>query len=116
MTPHQQENFERAFSGGYSGCTRQCHCGKSFYDAVNQWDFEEGEIERLQSTGAIPLDHSVGSVSFEGRDYVDGCHCWHGRASVIIQFLDSHAQEIARFLTLEKEQRTIEAEQSPVVG
>lgn len=116
MTPHQQENFERAFTGGTSGCTRRCHCGKEFFDAVNDWDFEEGEKNALAERKAVPLDHACGSVVFEGREYVDGCSCWHERASKIIAFIVAHDRAIASFLTLEKQRKTFEAEQSPTVA
>lgn len=113
---HKMENFERAFSDHTSGCRRQCNCGKTYFDAHNGcYDWEEGELEALESGAGIPLEHSVGDISFEGRTYVDGCDCWHPRAKQIMAFIDQHAREIAEYLTLEKARKQWEADHAAVV-
>lgn len=112
------ESFERGFRLGISGCRARCACGVEYWDAHNTgYDWDEGELEHLGSaeSKAVALDHSVGFVQFEGREYVDGCTCWHKRALMILGFLTTHDDEIAKFLTLEKARKTAEAEQSPVV-
>lgn len=111
------ENFERAFSSGSSGCHYTCHCGKEFFDAANDgYDWAPGELESLMEGDAIGIGHSVGEVRFEGKIFVDACDCWHERARKIMAFTDGHAHEIARYLTLEKQRKIIEADHAPVVG
>lgn len=108
-------NFERAFSSGTAGCVRTCACGKTFYDAVNSYDWEEGEKEKLEAEGAIAVDYSVGDLNFEGKEYADECDCWHERARQLMRFIDSHSYSIAEYLTLEKKRKLEDAEHSPVV-
>lgn len=112
------ENFESAFTENTSGCRRVCQCGKEYWDAHNDgWTWDEGEIESLKKDpNAVALPHSVETVRFESRKYVADCTCWHARAEVIIEFVNGHAAQIARFLTLEKERKQKIAEESPVVG
>lgn len=116
---HQQEkleNFEQAFRAGSAGCRRRCECGKEFYDNIQSYDWEDGEIESLRSDKeAVPLDYCPGDIHFEGRMYVDACSCWHKRAEQIMGFLDSHAHQIAEYLKLEKQRKQAIADQSPVV-
>jgi hypothetical protein len=110
------DNFERSFRGGSSGCLRQCNCGVVYYDVVNSYDWEEGELERLQKDPtAKPLEHSCGDIVFEGRSYVDGCDCWHNRAVTIMTFLDSHQGKIAEYFKLEKARKLKEAGEVPEI-
>jgi hypothetical protein len=107
MSPETQgpklTNFERAFSGGTGGCRRTCNCGKTYYDAVNSgYSWEEGEFEK---SDAIALDYAPGDIRFEGREYVDGCDCWHKRAKQIMGFIDAHRYQIAEYLSLEKKRK-----------
>jgi len=39
----QLSNFEQAFSTGGGSCVDVCHCGHTFYDAVNSYSWAEGE-------------------------------------------------------------------------
>ncbi len=48
MNREKLDNFERAFHAGTSGCTRACNCGRVFYDVENSYDWEDGELERLE--------------------------------------------------------------------
>lgn len=109
------ENFERAFSTHSGGCRRTCNCGREFYNPNGGWDWEEGEIEALDKSGAISLDWSVSTLSCEGKEYVMDCDCWHKRAKQIMGFIDGHAQAIAEYLTLEKKRKQTLADESPVV-
>lgn len=110
------ENFERAFDGHSGGCRRTCNCGREFYNPDPHWSWEEGEIDRLAESGATSLDYSVGIIRFEGVDYVPDCSCWRERAERIMGFIDSHARQIAEYLTLEKQLKQAEADAAPVVG
>ncbi len=109
------ESFEKAFRGH-----QQCACGIIFWDAYNGgYSVEDSEYEALESLKAQgkarSLDHAVGSIEFEGREYVDGCECWHERATRVIGFLDGHAEAIASYLSLEKKRKQREADAAPVV-
>jgi len=117
MNKAKLENFERAFSGGVNGCRRDCYCGKEFWDAYNEgYSWNEGEREALEkSKTAVPLSYAVGLVVFEGREYVDGCDCWHKRAEHIMAFIDAHDEQIARYLNLERERKIADATRVPVV-
>lgn len=116
MTP-SFDSFERAFRGGVNGCRMRCECGVEYWDAYNGgYDWNEGEIKALQKDpNTRALDHAVGVVTFEGHAFVDGCTCWHERASRIIGFLNGHAEAIAAYLTEEKKRKTADAERAPVV-
>jgi hypothetical protein len=110
-------NFERAFSTRTAGCRRRCECGKEYYDAQQSYDWEEGELEKLEADPkAIPLEYSSGDLIFEGYHYVNACECWHERAQMIMRFLDGHAAQIAEYLTLEKKRKQAIADASPIVG
>lgn len=111
------ENFERAFRDGSGGCRRTCECGKTyFHDDDGGYDWEEGEIEQLRKDkNATALDYCPSDISFEGKQYVDACPCWHERAKQIMRFLDSHGHKIADYFRLEKERKQEEADHSPTV-
>lgn len=110
-------NFEKAFSDHASGCLLQCNCGRVFYDTVNNYDWEEGELERLDAdSNATGLPHSCGHIGFEGRRYCDGCNCWHDRALKIMEFLDAHDVQIAEWFKLERGRKKSEFEESPEIS
>jgi hypothetical protein len=114
--PEQLKNFEQAFTTSSTGCRRECLCGSVFYDSVGNYDWDEGEFEALEKNErATAVDYSVGTISFEGKEYCCDCDCWHERAKQIIRFLDGHAHKIAEWLTLEKKRKQEEADHSPVV-
>lgn len=107
-----------AFDSHCSGCRRECVCGRVFWDNYNSgYTWEDGELEELEKNPkATPIGHSIGVVIFEGREYVMDCDCWHKRAEQIMGFIDYHAVEIAKYLTLEKERKQEAADVSPTVG
>lgn len=105
--------MEQAFRGGVSGPVRTCECGVVYWGG---YSWEVGERERLEEDPqAKPLLHSVGTVEFEGKVYVDGCACWHKRALMIAKFLVNHDHAIADFLTAKKKLLTEAAENAPTV-
>lgn len=110
------ENFIDAFRDNTSGCVRTCDCGKIYFDHENSYDWEEGELEALESdTKAIGLDDSIRTLSFEEKEYVIDCNCWRKRAEKIMGFIDGHAHEIAMYLTLEKKRKQSIADNAPFV-
>ena len=112
----KQTNFEEAFSPPFSGCSGTCDCGRLFYDSLNHWDFDEGEFEEMEKSGkATALMHAVRFVEFGGRQYVDVCGCWKDEARKIINFIDSHATEIAKYLNAERARKISEAELVDVI-
>jgi len=116
IDPDVLENFRRAFASGTSGCVRECHCGCVFYSSEPGYTWDEGEYEALEANPkTIALQWSVSDLSFEGKDFVMDCKCWHPRAARLIRFIDAHGREIADFLSREKERLTRIAAQAPVV-
>lgn len=114
--PPKLESFLEGFETSLGGCRRECVCGTTFYDAYGSWDWEEGEFEQLESDPAtVATEHTVGTVWFEGKEYVTVCNCWHKRALEIMKWLDYHAGEIAKYLRAEKNRKQREATESPTV-
>lgn len=110
------EVFEDAFSTHSNGCVRECACGKIYYNPDGGWDWEEGEIERLEKNpNATALDYAPGGVEFEGREVCNACTCWHDRAKKIISFLCGHDTPIAAFLNERRTRTVAKANRVPVV-
>lgn len=111
------KNFKAAFDAHVGTCSAFCVCGRQFYNPNRyDWDWADGEIEALESNNnATAIDDAVSYVSFEGREYVAECDCWHERAERIMGFLDGHGCEIAQYFKLEKERKIAEAEAAPIV-
>lgn len=110
------EFFEDAFNDGTAGCRRLCACGKEYYDAYNSgYDWEDGEFDTLEEGDAIPIDHSIGDISFEGKTYAMPCDCWHDRARKILSFINGHSYQIAAYLNAEKKRKFEEAQYTPSV-
>lgn len=109
------ERFERAFNSGSGGCRRVCECGQEFYNSDPGWTWDDGELEDLESSSAIDCDWTVGTIIFEGKEYVMDCDCWHERALKIMRWIDSHDDEIALYLSGEKEEKRRIAEAAPLV-
>lgn len=109
--------FEEAFDAGFGSCYRMCHCGKAFYNSDGGWDFEPGELERLdKDANATDLPHSVGFIYCGDRECVPDCDCWHDYAKRVIAFLEHNATFVANYLTLVKKRKQAEADSFPVVG
>ena len=111
------ENVERAFSSASAGCRRECACGKQFWDySDNSWDWNPGEQQDLRNDPkAIGVNHSVGTIFFEGEEYVTDCTCWHERVRKVIDYIDRNSHAIARYLNLEKQRKQREADNAPTV-
>ena len=109
MSNHCSEIFEEVFDSHVGGCVRTCSCGKIYYDGCNDWDWDDGELEALEKNSkAIPLDHSVGTMSINEEEIVYGCDC--GRAKKYEDFILSHAKQIATYLNRRAEALKEEAE------
>ncbi len=92
--------FEDAFATPVGHSSMECEGGKIFYNSTGDWDWDEGELEKLmKSENAIDLDYSVGEICFEGRRYALDCKCWHTRAMVIFEFLMAHNHPIVKLFT-----------------
>lgn len=96
------EDFEDAFSSRSGGCLRVCACGRTVFDVVNRWDWEDGELEELEKKHAenpeeyIPADYSVSTMTIGGDEWVMGCPCNKGR--VYQNFINGHDEQIADYL------------------
>ena len=90
------EIFEDAFKDqGFVGSRRDCICGNIFYNSNGGWDWEDGELEELaKNKRAFDVDYSVGTITFEGKEYCLDCTCWHKRALMIFRFLTTHNSPI----------------------
>lgn len=110
-------SFEESFEGDHSSMMKECACRTVFYNYQSEGvDWEEGELEALESNqNTIGLDHYIGVVSFEGKEYVMHCGCWHERARRVMQFIDSHSHSIARYINAEKKRKLAEAEAMPEI-
>lgn len=98
------DRFARAFATDCGGLRRTCDCGREFYDSMT-WGggWEEGELEKLQEDKkAVDLQHTVGTIEFTGKEYVQDCNCWHAAALGTAQWLDTHAHSTALYLNGEK--------------
>jgi len=107
-------NFEQAFSTHGSAAVEDCHCGKTFFNPDGGWDWEPGELERLQASDATHLPYGVETIQAEGRRYVTDCDCWQERAKLLMAWIDGHGSRIAEYLLLEKERRWQEYEDAPI--
>lgn len=111
------QNFTVAFEIGGSSIQETCACGKIFYDASSDYDFEEGEFEALEANKeAIGCWHSIGRIAFEGKEYVSTCECWKPRAKQLMEYLDTYNHEIAAYLNAERKRKIEEAEALPTVA
>lgn len=116
ITVEQLESFSRAFDDGGGGCLRRCHCGKTYYNPDDGWDWAEGELEELEADrDAFAVAYPVGEVIFDGARYADVCNCWHGHADKIAQWIIRHGHGIAAFLRSEKKRLQDAADAAPTV-
>lgn len=117
MNEEKIEMFERCFRSGCGTVCMTCNCGLTYYNYMDAGCFEEGELEKLEKNPkAKAVDYSISILECEGRQYADGCDCWHKRALQLLAFIDGHAHAIAEYLTLEKQRKQRAADNSPTVG
>lgn len=109
------ETFEEIWAAGAAGCVNTCHCGKTYYDRANSYDWEDGEFEELEADlSIIALEHAVTLLDLDGQLYVMDCECWHDKAERIMNWLDANAERIGNYFRLEKIRRIAEAENLPI--
>lgn len=98
------ERFIAAFTDQSGGCRRQCDCGTIYYNSDGGWDWEEGELDELESNqNAIDCSFTIGTLSFGGKEYVETCDCWHASAMQMMAWVDSHSHCLARYINGERE-------------
>ena len=99
---HPSEDFEDAFSSHEGGSIRECACGRLYFNSDGGWDWEDGELERLQKLaikdpeGYADLPYTVTGVEVNGQFFVDGCKCGH--PARYERFLADNAGGIADYL------------------
>lgn len=92
----------KAFDSGCGGCRRTCECGITYFDEVNIWDWDEGELERLQQKAKdhpdkyIGCNCSLGTLRIGGVDIVYGCSCKLARQYE--DFILGHTRQLAQYL------------------
>ena len=106
------EIFEEAFRDrGFVGSRRDCACGNIVYNSDGGWDWEEGELEGLaKNLKATDVDYSVGTITFEGKEYCLDCNCWHKRAVMIFGFLMAHNSPIVALFRAVKKYKLAQVE------
>lgn len=90
-----------------AGCRRECPHGITFFDGWNegQWDFEDGELERLNALAISEPEHYVSvpdgpeSASCNNVEYVTDCEKCMEQLARFEQFIWSHRHQIADFMT-----------------
>lgn len=92
----------------------ECDCGRTLFDNSHQYDWEEGELERLEALAESDpehyavLDFGCSSVVIDGRTFVMGCPCNGLRAYE--NFIRNHAEQLAKFLVHLRQERLDYAE------
>ena len=96
------ELFSDSFDSRCAGCIRTCECGITYFDEYNVWDWEEGELEKLQQKAKDDPEHyighnySIGTIEIDGIEIVYGCTC--NLARKYEDFILEHAGQIAEYL------------------
>lgn len=115
LSQQDADLFRDAFRSNHGGCRGTCQCGAEFYNPEGGWDWEEGELEKLEKSNAQALEWTVGFIDMEGKEFVADCSCWHPRAGQIVKWLRADGYGIARFLSLDKKRMEAEAKFAPTV-
>jgi hypothetical protein len=111
-------NFITAFNSGVGSAIQTCQYGKTYFSSDGGFDWEEGQLERLQvhddtiDTGIYAVEY----LEFERSLYVIDCNCWHDRAEKIMAFLDFHAEKIGRYYQEERRRLQSEAQRLPLLN
>jgi len=93
-----------SFNSGCSGLRRTCTCGKTYYNFMDQQDFDEGEFEELEKLSKqepekyVAVDYSIGTMYINGIEIVIGCTC--NNAERFEAFILRHASQLATYLRL----------------
>lgn len=110
------EDFEECFISS-GGCCSECDCGRVLFDGHNSYDWEEGELERLQKSAKahpdkyIELPYAASRLHLGGREFVPGCPC--NGARPYEDFIRDNAERIVQFLNKiyqERKQRAVALE------
>ena len=102
MSKQCSDLFEDVFDTCTGGCLRYCACGRTHFDPVNNYDWESGELERLEERSqkdpdqCVAHEGSIGTMSIAGLEIVHGCSC--DIAARHEKFILGHASKIAEFL------------------
>lgn len=99
MTPAELVAIiDRAFDSRSGSSVRQCECGRTFFNPSMDWDWEDGEIEKLvNDPNATALTYAVTAVVLDGRYFVSDCRCWHERAIKVGEWLCANQDSVAEF-------------------
>lgn len=96
--------FEKAFDSHCGGCVRTCSCGRTHFDSVNFYDWDERELDQLllkakaEPDSFIAHDHSIGTMEIGGKEIVIDCPC--DLAWKYEEFIIAHAVQLANYLRL----------------
>lgn len=97
------ESFKEAFDIGAISCRGICECGRVYYNSDGGWDWEENELELLETdNNAFDLDCGIAVVKFMNKEFIYQCDCWFNVADKFMQIIDNHAFQIAQYLKFEK--------------
>lgn len=96
------ELFSNVFDSSCGGCIRTCECGITYFDGYNIYDWEEGELEKLQQKAKedpelyVERGCSIGTLEIGGSQIVYGCSC--DLARKYENFILNHAEQLAEYL------------------
>lgn len=117
MAKTQFDNFIAAFRLRSGGCVRDCRCGLIyFHDDEYDWDWEDGELEKLQeNSAAFGRGHSISEIDVGGITYCLECDCWHQAARDYMKFFHNYKHQIAEYFKLEKNRKQAIARMQPLL-
>lgn len=105
MYNDQQSQFAKAFEGIRTMCVVDCQCGRiHFVSAAGHGDYSDGELERLLKLAEEQPDKYVNETTYDyidaafidGKQIVPDCPC--GQYKKYCDWIESHAQGLARYL------------------
>jgi len=79
-----------------------CECGITRFDSYNIWDWEEGELKKLQQKAKddpnhyVETDCAIGTIEIGNQEIVYGCTCDIARKYE--NFILNHARQLAEYL------------------
>lgn len=101
--------FEDIFTSGCGHCVIDCACGRTYFDNSQSCDWEDGELESLEAKAEtqpdkyVAVDHTIGTFTLFGVEYVYGCPCTAGKPREYEAFILKHARKIAIYLNKKAE-------------
>jgi hypothetical protein len=114
-TPPWFDSFASAFRDRVASCRATCACGREFFDPDGSWDFEDGEIEKLDAVKATRLTYAPGYLTILDTVYVDACDCWHKIAIRVGAFLLEDIEKVGAFYRAERERRRADVDRLKAV-